>query len=255
MSISEMATWGPEVSTGQETLRGVVRRALLYRSLSEHVPDPVRVLDVTGRSVQVWSLARRGCDVTVVGPDPETFEHVSSRLAADDPAVSGRIHLVENGEAVGFPADQWRLVCCHGLQRQVDRAREELTRAVEATAPGGFISVVTENPAAVSLRPALEGRWSDAVALLDATTEDEDAGFSSVADLIDELSALAAPVENWYGLGLATNHLRYTQAGRPGHELAFDLEWELSRRDPYRACGHLLHLVSRRDPPASDDAV
>jgi SAM-dependent methyltransferase len=252
-----MATWGPDVSTGQKTLRGVVRHALLYRSLAEHVPDPVRVLDITGRSVHVWSLARRGCHVTVVDPDPETFERVRSCLAADDPDVSERIHLVESDdEALRFPADQWRLVCCHGMPRQADRTTEELTRAVEATAPGGFISVVTENPAAASLRPAMEGRWSDAVALLDSTAgADDNFGFPSVTDLMIELGSLGAPVENWYGIGVATDHLRYTRADRPGHELAFDLEWELSRRDPYRACGHLLHLVSRRDAPVSDEST
>jgi S-adenosylmethionine-dependent methyltransferase len=238
-------------------LRGAVRHALVHRAIVAAVPEPVRVLDIGGGSaVQARMLARRGYNVTVIDPDPRMHEHATAALDDEPDDVRRRVRLVPGtGEqAVDLAGDGWDLVCCHGVLMYLDDPVRLLAELVRATAAGGVISVLTKNAAALPLRPALEGRWADALALLDADTETGSLGVASRGhhrhELSSQLEALGAPVTDWYGVRIATDHLRDTPTG-PNQDLAIDLEWELGRRDPYRACGRLLHLVARRSATAS----
>jgi S-adenosylmethionine-dependent methyltransferase len=238
-------------------LRGAVRHALVHRAIVAAVPEPTRVLDIGGgTAIQARMLARRGYEVTVIDPDPRMHEQATAALADEPDDVRHRVRLVSGSgeQAVDLVGDSWDVVCCHGVLMYLDDPLTLLAELVRATAGGGTISVLTKNAAALPLRPALEGRWADALALLDANTETGNLGIASRGhdrhELSSQLEALGASVTDWYGVRVATDHLRDTPAA-PNQDLAIDLEWELGRRDPYRACGRLLHLVARRNTTAS----
>lgn len=248
-----------------KSLRGVVRQALVHRALIRHLTQPTRVLDIGGgTATQARLLARAGHHVTVVDPDPEMHAQARTEIAGEAPDVQARIELVHGrGEdAVNLVGDGWPAVCCHGVLMYLDDPAELLNQLVTATLPGGLISILTKNAAAIPLRPALEGRWADALALLDADREIGNLGTTSrghhLNDLAAQLADLGAPVESWRGVRVATDHLRDTPAdeqiddvtgpGDRNRDLVVNLEWELGGRDPYRAVARLLHLICRRDP-------
>jgi S-adenosylmethionine-dependent methyltransferase len=250
-------------SQHSDTLRGLVRHALVHRALVHHVPEPGRVLDVGGgTAIQARMLARLGHHVTVLDPDPDMVERATNELAHEPSEVRDRVTLIEGrGEqAIELAGGDWPLVCCHGVLMYLEDPDPLLDQLVRATAPGGLISILTKNAAAIPLRPALEGRWGDALALLDTDTETGGLGVTSrghhLADLANQLADLGAPLQQWYGVRVATDHLRNTSADTgdtptPNRDLAIELEWALGRRDPYRACGRLLHLLCRREPERS----
>lgn len=123
-------------------------------------------------------------------------------------------------------------------------------------------TTTSKRAAAITLRPALEGRWADALTKIDADTEIGNLGATSrghhLGALEVQLAQLGAPVESWRGVRIATDHLRDTPAdeqiddvtgpGDSNRNLAVEVEWQLGGRDPYRHVARLLHLICRRDP-------
>jgi S-adenosylmethionine-dependent methyltransferase len=114
------------------------------------------------------------------------------------------------------------------------------------------VSVLTKNAAALAARPALEGRYRDA---LDALAADRDLGRlgavtrgDTVKGLSEMLDGVGISVERWYGVRVFTDHL----GDRPPDSTLPDvlrLEWEVGRMEPYRSVARLLHLVGYKRSP------
>ncbi|WP_091102678.1 class I SAM-dependent methyltransferase [Nonomuraea pusilla] len=162
------------------TLRGVVRHELVARALRTHLPaGPARVLDVGGGDAwQAVRMARDGREVTVLDPDPEMLERARRRLLGEPDAVRARVRLVEgDGEdAPRLAGGGYDAVTCHGVLMYLRDPGPLVDALVAAARPGGLLSVMTKNAAALALRPGLERRWPDALAAL--TAEDGDASGS-----------------------------------------------------------------------------
>jgi hypothetical protein len=95
----------------------------------------------------------------------------------------------------------------------------------------------------------LEGRWADALAVIDAHTETGNLGLPSRADNLphvrDILAAAGAHTETWYGVRVFTDHLADTPV--PGNfDQILDAEWAAGSRDPYRQTARLFHLIAHR---------
>jgi hypothetical protein len=132
--------------------------------------------------------------------------------------------------------------------------------------PGGIVSLVAKNARCLAVRPALEGRWADALTAFDATRQVNGLDLDTRADTIEELTALLAghdvePV-TWYGVRLFTDGWAGARDGRLGPAAVYDaapagvatggtlddvfaVELEASRRDPYRQLSRLFHLIGR----------
>jgi hypothetical protein len=125
-------------------------------------------------------------------------------------------------------------------------------------AAGGVVSLVALNADGMALRPALEGRWADALDLLLAARDPEplmsgEQGGNLRAQRLEELAAYVAGrrmhVESWYGVGLLTGGLAGAQAapGDADESAAVLAAEELAgRTDPYRRVAPMLHVVGRR---------
>jgi S-adenosylmethionine-dependent methyltransferase len=112
-----------------------------------------------------------------------------------------------------------------------------------------MVCVLANNASALALRLALEGRYGEALAALDADRDLGGLGVVTRGDTVEGLSALfeeaGLGVVRWYGVRMFTDHLGDRDPGRELPEV-LELEWEASRRDPYRAVARLIHLVGQR---------
>ena len=242
------------------SVKGMVRTYVLHQHLLEHLPRaPARVLDVGGGAGhQSFPLARLGYDVTLLDSSPAMLAKARDRLQQLPADAQRRVRLIkasgeEAHDAVG--GRRFDAVLCHGVLGYQDSPEPIVEQLCRCAADGGVVSIMTGNAGASAVRPALERRWTDALASFDARTEIGVLGVPGRADTVDELSALLRergvdPV-GWYGVWLFVDWLEFSgvqldpsdteQVGR-----IVEVELEASRRDPYRGVSRVFHLLGRR---------
>ncbi len=253
-----MNDWSPEVSgrflEHYETLRGVVRQRLVDRQLAKHLTDPpARVCDVGGGAGhQAIPLARRGYEAIILDLSEEMLERSRQALADEAREVRGRMRLVLGGGEDApriFGSGSFDAVLCHGVLIYLEQTDPFLRALSDIARPGATISILTKNAAALAMRPALEGRYRDALAAFDSDREINRIGIETRAQTIPELCANLEEhdieLENWYGVRVFTDHLEDRPVGPELLEI-LEAEWEAGRRDPYRGVARLVHLVGRR---------
>jgi S-adenosylmethionine-dependent methyltransferase len=145
-------------------------------------------------------------------------------------------------------------VLCHGVLGYQERPEPLVEQLCRCAAPGGVVSIMTGNAAAMAVRPALERRWDDALAAFDSRTETGVLGVAGRADTVEELSDLlrggGVQPRAWYGVWLFVDWLECgaeldpTDAEQVAATAAVELE--ASRRDPYRQLSRVFHLVGRK---------
>ena len=233
-------------------MRGAVRQALVSRALLAHLPqEPQRILDVGGGAGdQAIALARLGHQVTILDVDEAMLDLARKALARESARVGDRVTLaVGSGEdaslAVGGGFDA---TCCHGVLMYVESPGPLLAELARVTRPGGLLSILTKNSAALAMRPGLEGRWSDAIAMFEQPSQIGNLGVRSrgdrMEDLVEVLRAGGAVLESWYGVRVFTDHLGDAPVGADFDRIV-DAEWLAGQQDPYRAVGRLIHLLAR----------
>ena len=239
-----------------DTLRRVVRHELVDRGLAEHLPGPpARIVDVGGGAgQQAIPLLRRGYKVTILDPSREMLDEARRRLAAEDTGARRLSRLVEGTgerahEALG--GETFDAVLCHGVLMYLEDARPMIRALCALARPGGLVSVLTKNASALATRPALEGRYRDALSALETDRDRGRLGVMTRGDTVGGLSAAFAEagltVEQWYGVRVFTDHLGDSTPDESLPEI-LELEWEGGKRDPYRSVGRLIHVVGRKKP-------
>jgi S-adenosylmethionine-dependent methyltransferase len=236
-----------------DTLRGAVRAELVARQLDGHLPGSGPVADVGGSAGrQAIRLARLGHEVTLVDPSAEMLSRAREALGAEPRAVQQRLRLVQaSGEEAPriLPGGAFPVVLCHAVLPYVEDPEPLLGSVAALAAPGGVVSVLAKNADALAMRPALEGRFADAVAAFEADADRGGLGVTtrahSLDGLVEALARHGVEMEAWYGIRVFTDHLGPVA---PGDDLAAVLEAEerAGERDPYRRVARLLHLVGRR---------
>jgi 2-polyprenyl-3-methyl-5-hydroxy-6-metoxy-1,4-benzoquinol methylase len=236
------------------SLRGQVRTHVIDRHLRAHLPrPPCALVDVGGGAGnQSLPLARDGYQVTIIDPSPAMLARARARLASEDGRVAGRVRLVqataeESADAVG--GQRFAGVLCHGVIMYVADPRPFVAALAGLAQPGAVVSLVAKNARALAVRPALEGRWAEALRAFDARHQVNGLGLDTRADTLEDLTAILAEhgVERtaWYGVRLFTDGWTARDAGDAPDEV-FAVEYEASRRDPYRLLSRLVHVVGVR---------
>lgn len=237
-----------------EGVLGVLRQRLLARALRSHMPPwPQRVIDVGGGAGhQAIGLARAGHQVVLLDPDPAMLRAAQLRLAGEQPQVRARVELVRGfGEDAAALVGEagFDVVCCHGILMYLQEPSALLGVLARLAAPGGLLSVLAINGEAIAMRPAMRGRWADALATLDSGVEEGGGNLGHRGDSVEEVSGLlaaaGAPTLAWYGLRVFCDHLGDVAPG-PDLEDLCELEWRAGMRDPYRRVARLFHLLARR---------
>jgi S-adenosylmethionine-dependent methyltransferase len=184
---------------------------------------------------------------------PPRCSRARDRLAEESEEVAGRVRLVEATapDARGTLGDaRFAGVLCHGVIMYLDDPQPLVAALVDLAAPGGIVSVVPKNAKALATRPALEGRWAEALTAFDNERQVNGLGLETRADTVEELTATmaACDVERiaWYGLRLFTDGRTSPEMGAGAEDQAFAVELEASRRDPYRQLSRLFHIIGQR---------
>lgn len=247
----------PFVDGAYATVKGRVRTHVVHRQLLGHLPPPpAHVLDVGGGAGhQSRPLARVGYDVTLVDPSATMLEKASELLAREPAEVRQRVALLEGcGEDAQalIGARRFDAVLCHGVLMYLPDPDGLVASLCACASSGGVVSIVALNARAMAVRPAMERRWSDALAGFDARCESGVLGVETRADTVEGLSGLleqhATAIEAWYGVWLFCDWLDL--AGAPASDEEFhavaEVELMAGHRDPYRQLSRLFHLVGRR---------
>lgn len=235
-----------------DSLRGAVRHALVSRQLDAHLPDgPLRVVDIGGGAGhQAIRLARAGHAVTLVDPSADMLDHARTTLAGEPIEVRNRVKIVlaDAQQASTSLRTRFDVICCHAVLPYVADGPGLVGQLAQLAAPGAMLSLVFKNADALAMRPALEGRWTDAA---DAFDRNRDVGGLGVptgahrrTDVETWLRAAGFEAGDWYGIRVVTDHL--TGHGSERLDEVLPVEIEASRRDPYRALGRLIHLLAHR---------
>lgn len=239
-------------------LRNVVRQEVVARQVATHVgPPPQRVLDIgCGQGTQAIRLAAAGHLVVGLDPSPDMLAAFDAALTEAGDDVRGRVRLVE-GDGLDAPAlageAPYDLVLLHGVLMYLEDPGPMLAAAAACVAPGGLLSVVARNGAALAMRPGMRGLWAAALAAFDATTYRNEIGVDARADSADDLFArlrsLGLERVEWYGVRTFSDRVSVDEpAPADPRELAalLDAEDRAGRRDPYRAIATLVHVLARR---------
>jgi S-adenosylmethionine-dependent methyltransferase len=232
-------------------VKGQVRTRVLHAQLLRHLPPPpASVLDVGGGAGhQSFPLARLGYDVTVLDPSEAMLAKAQERLAHEPDEVRSRVRLLEGSGEYALEAtggQRFDVVLCHGVLMYLAEPEPLLASLCRCVEPGGVVSVMALNAATMAVRPALERRWSDALAGFDATGEVGVLGTPTRGDTVEHLSRLmreeGVEPQEWYGVWLFSDWMDL-----PVEDTDVDavtgVELEASGRDPYRQLSRVFHLI------------
>jgi SAM-dependent methyltransferase len=193
------------------SVKGFVRTYVMHQHLLEHLlPPPATVLDVGGGAGhQSFPLAQAGYEVTLLDSSAAMLDKARERLGSIPPDARRRVTPIRaDGERAVEAVDGklFDAVLCHGVLGYLGSPDRMVEQVCRCAAPGGLVSIMTGNANAGAVRPALERRWTGALASFDARTEIGVLGVQGRADTVDELSSLmrnhdVEPVR-WYGVWL-----------------------------------------------------
>jgi len=174
-------------------------------------------------------------------------------LAREPKEVRDRVTLVEaSGQDAPrvLAGRRFAGVLCHGVVMYLDDPAPLVAALAELADDGGIVSIAAKNRDCLAVRPALDGRWAEALAAFDADRQVNGLDVDTRADTVDGLSTLLTahgvePVA-WYGVRLFTDGWTPDRPSLDDEDEVLAVELEASRRDPYRGLSRLFHLVGVR---------
>jgi SAM-dependent methyltransferase len=176
-----------------------------------------------------------------------------TRLEHEDSEVRDRTTVLrgdarEVGGLLSEPV--FDVVLCHGVLMYHSDDGPLLDALCGVLAPGGVLSLLVRNAAALAMRPGLQGDWTAAGAAFDSGTYRNRLGVTARAHRVGELEravrARGLVPLGWYGVRV------FTDTAADDAPLPADLddllavEERAGRTDPYRAVAALAHLLAVR---------
>lgn len=237
-----------------EGARGRIRTELVHRQVSVCLPDRAcRVVDVgAGGGHQAVRLAQDGHTVTMVEPSPLMLARARAAVDACDAAVRGRITMVRaDAEQAAETLDGgFDAVLCHGVLMYLPDPAPVLAALTALCRPGGVVSVLTKNAAALAMRPGLQGDFAAALASFDRAETVGWLGVPTRGDTVQglgrRLAGVGVAVEEWFGVGVFSDHRRdLDELDEAGYAQMEAAESVAARTDPYRAVARLIHVIGR----------
>jgi SAM-dependent methyltransferase len=243
---------------GLGKVRDLIRQELVARQLAACLDEPaaaksVEVLDVgCGQGTQAIRLAEKGFEVTGIDLSDELLELARAAAAEQSPPVRQRLRF-EHGDLLDLGEEHKRrfgVVCCHGVLMYLPSLEAGVSAVVNATRPGGLVSILTRNRAGIAMRAGMSGNWAAALSGFDARFYRNRLGIDAVRadepdEVAQELQASGAERIAWYGVRLFSDHWGSIDSPEDFATLV-SAEEEAGRRDPYRSVAALTHTIGRR---------
>jgi SAM-dependent methyltransferase len=222
---------------------------------------PVRVVDVGGGSgVLAVPLAQRGCEVTVVDSSPDALATLHRRAA--EAGVSDRVRGEQGdvdalADAIGSGASD--LLICHSVLEFVDDPAAAIRSFATVLRPGGGLSLLVANRAALVLARAASGHITHALhALADergrwGETDSLRQRFD-LTGITELLSAAGFAVQAAHGVRVFADLVpralldreHGTRLDAAAAEALRRLEEAASTAAPFRDIAAQLHVLARR---------
>jgi SAM-dependent methyltransferase len=195
-----------------------------------------------GHSGHGLRLARAGHRVTVLEPDPAVLPLLREASAGEPAAVRARLRVVDgDGQDTGahFLPGTFDVVLCHGSLTAARDPGATLAGLARVLAPGGLLSLLVRNDAALAMHPARTGDWHAALSAFDFAERT-----FRLEHLTPVMARLGVPLHTWYGVEVFG-----AAADAPPDPQRIAAEERAGRTDPYRAVAALLHVCGRRAAP------
>lgn len=190
-------------------------------------------------AAQTLRLAHAGHRVTVLESDPAVRALVREALDKEPAAVRERVRLVDgDGQETGahFLPGAFDVVLCHGVLMAARDPASTLAGLARVLAPGGLLSVLIRNDAALALHPGRAGDWGAALAAFDFAER-----VFRLEPMTTLLAGIGAPLRAWYGVQVFT-----ADGAGAADPRQLAAEERAGRTDPYRAVAAHLHLCGVR---------
>jgi SAM-dependent methyltransferase len=186
--------------------------------------------------------------VTVLESDPAVRALIREALEAEPAPVRKRVRLVDgDGQETGahFLPGAFDVVLCHGVLMAARDPAITLAGLARVLAPGGLLSVLIRNDAALALHPARAADWGATLAAFDFAER-----VFRLEPMTTLLAGIGAPLRAWYGVQVfATDGV--SEGAEPTDPRQLAAEERAGRTDPYRAVAAHLHLCGVRAGTAS----
>ncbi|WP_007023585.1 class I SAM-dependent methyltransferase [Saccharomonospora iraqiensis] len=247
----------------QRTPWARVYYALVQHTLATLLPTPGHYIDVLdvggGNGVDSLPLLGAGHRVTVLDCSSVLLSESVAAAERDEPGRARlRIeqHDLDERRPLPLPPDStgWDLVLCHNVLHYRDHPAELIGRLVDATRPGGTLSLIAPNPAMDVLAAAVRDRDPvQGVTMLEAPTR-RSATVGQVmnrlerSDIEAAVRAAGAVVTDRFGLRTVVDLVSDDDLKHDPEWLSRTMELELAlyRRDPYRDVARFWQLVCHR---------
>ena len=234
--------------TGRAGRLGLISRLLTDALHTVREPGrAAQLLDCGGGSgTYAVPLAVAGADVTVIDISADALATLSHR--AGEAGVAGQVHPIQGdvealADLVG--SRTFDLVLAHGILEAVDAVAATFTGIAAAVRPGGLMSVLVGNPAAVVLARALAGEPALALAeLAELDAAETRIGPAAIARLCAEAGLV---IEARHGVGVFSDLVPGSALDAPGARDALErLDADAAGRSPFAEIAARVHLLVRR---------
>jgi S-adenosylmethionine-dependent methyltransferase len=235
-------------NTGNSRFEVVTRALLMHMS-----PKPQRIVDIGGGyGQQAIMLARFGHSVVVVDIDPNMITIAKNKLSHETEAVRSRIEFIlgDGENAASLVGKEFDLACCHSVLMYEKNPAPILLNLINLVRREGLISILSLNTEAIAMRDGLQGRWKETIMSLESGTQINSQYLSSYdhsrEDITKILETSGATVNDWYGVGIFTDHLT-KPITLENSEDVYLAEWLAGKQDPYRQVARCFHLLAKRN--------
>jgi S-adenosylmethionine-dependent methyltransferase len=246
-----LAAWRSYTRTPWGRIRYAVVAETLRREATRLGPG-LRVLDVGGGDgMDALPLASAGHHVTILDQSRAWLDEAVRRAAAAD--VSASVAVVEGDLAAAPDLGTFDLVLCHFVLQYRPAGLDDLVTLASYVGPGGCLSLMVPNPAAMVLRQLVTQGPAAALVELDAGSQhavlfDHAVRKVPSAELEEGLASVGLPVVRRYGARTANDLL--TDDDLKNDPAYFDdllrLELALCDQEPYVRVAGMYQLIATR---------
>lgn len=247
MFSEKLSAWRDYTASPWGRIRYAVVEETLGREASRLGPG-LRILDVGGGDgLDALPLAKAGHQVTVLDQSSSWLD-VAERRAA---SAGIEITAIEGDLSAPPALGTFDLVLCHFVLQYLPADSDHLATLASFVRPGGVLSVICPNPAAMVLRQLVSDGPASAMSELCAGTKravlfDHDVRKIEMTELEDALAVAGLSVVRRYGSRIANDLLTDNIAKNETdyfHDL-LKLELALCDREPYVRIGGMYQVIA-----------